>query len=236
MVSIRACAEVGARGLVRRLKTAAEARLASSASRSSAREVIPSFGIDAVEVGADGAVREVELLADLAVGEPLGRQLGDLQLLRRELIAGVGPRRRLHSPEARSSGARARPRREAERIERVARGAQRRARLGDPPLAAQPGAERELQARAQEGPARRSASSAPRRGPRRSSARPAARAQAARQLDRGARRERGRRLELAQQRAPRSASPVWTAASARCRSPTGIHGWWAASPRSNRRS
>jgi hypothetical protein len=45
---------------------------------------------DAVEVGADRAVREVEALADLAVGEPFGREVGDLQLLCGQLVAGVG--------------------------------------------------------------------------------------------------------------------------------------------------
>jgi hypothetical protein len=33
-------------------------------------------------VGADRAVREVELLADLSVGEALGGEVGDLEFLR----------------------------------------------------------------------------------------------------------------------------------------------------------
>jgi hypothetical protein len=43
-------------------------------------------------MGADRAVREVELLADLTVRQALGRQSGDLELLRRELIEGVSGR------------------------------------------------------------------------------------------------------------------------------------------------
>src|SRR3712207_5591333 len=44
------------------------------------------LGEDVVEVRADGAVRHVELLADLAVGEPRGGHARDLQLLGRQLV------------------------------------------------------------------------------------------------------------------------------------------------------
>lgn len=53
---------------------------AGRASKQSARGDA-ELGKGAVEVGADGAVREVELLADLAVSEPGGRHARDLQLL-----------------------------------------------------------------------------------------------------------------------------------------------------------
>src|SRR5258707_11762384 len=41
---------------------------------------------DPVQVEPDGAVREVELLADLSVREPFGSQLGDGELLRRQPV------------------------------------------------------------------------------------------------------------------------------------------------------
>src|SRR6185312_2451092 len=43
-----------------------------------------------VEVRLDGPVREVELLADLPVREALGCELGDLELLRRQLRPAAG--------------------------------------------------------------------------------------------------------------------------------------------------
>src|SRR5262249_39954309 len=43
----------------------------------------------AVQVRADGAVRKVEALADLAVAQPFRGQLGNLELLRRELVASL---------------------------------------------------------------------------------------------------------------------------------------------------
>src|SRR5580658_9703148 len=48
------------------------------------------LGEDAVQVRADGAVGEVELLADLPVSQPVGGHLGDLQFLRGELITCPG--------------------------------------------------------------------------------------------------------------------------------------------------
>src|SRR5690349_16402630 len=44
------------------------------------------LGEDPVQVVADGAVREVELLADLPVAQPFRGQPGDLQLLRRQQV------------------------------------------------------------------------------------------------------------------------------------------------------
>src|SRR5215218_11181769 len=43
---------------------------------------------EAIQVGADGSVREVEALADLPIREAVRRKLRDLELLRRQL----GPR------------------------------------------------------------------------------------------------------------------------------------------------
>jgi hypothetical protein len=48
------------------------------------------FGVDAVEVGFDGAVGEVEALADVAVGQALGGELDDLEFLGGELVDGGG--------------------------------------------------------------------------------------------------------------------------------------------------
>src|SRR4051812_49866918 len=50
----------------------------------------PELREHAVQVRADRAMREVEPLPDLAVGEPVGRELGDLQLLGGELVARLG--------------------------------------------------------------------------------------------------------------------------------------------------
>jgi hypothetical protein len=59
-----------------------ERRLELSACRDS------EFREDAVEVGADGAVGQVEPLANLAVGESLRCKLCDLEFLGGQLIAG----------------------------------------------------------------------------------------------------------------------------------------------------
>ena len=47
------------------------------------------LGVDAIEVELDGAVGEIEALADLAVGEALGGEPDDLEFLRRQLVDGV---------------------------------------------------------------------------------------------------------------------------------------------------
>src|SRR5260370_26848179 len=99
-------------------------------------------------------MREVQLLADLAVGQALCRELGDLHFLRGELIARLGDA--TPAPFAGRTQLAARllaPRHAAERVESVARGAQRRPGIGDPPLAAQPLALREQDSGALEGPA-----------------------------------------------------------------------------------
>ena len=76
-----------------------------------------------VQVGGDGAGGEEEPLSDLGVREAAGRELGDLQLLRRELIKG--PR---HAPDARLAAGpqllpgTLGPRDGAESVEEVARG------------------------------------------------------------------------------------------------------------------
>jgi hypothetical protein len=48
------------------------------------------LGEHPVQVVADRPVRDEQLLADLAVGQPLGSHPGDLKLLRRQLIPGIG--------------------------------------------------------------------------------------------------------------------------------------------------
>src|SRR5262249_20101369 len=52
-----------------------------------------------IEMRADRPGGEIELLADLPVGHPRGGHLGDLQLLRRELVPGRG-----HPTAARLAG------------------------------------------------------------------------------------------------------------------------------------
>ena len=50
----------------------------------------PELRVDPVEVRADRAVGEVELLADLAVREALGGEVRDLEFLRGQMVAGGG--------------------------------------------------------------------------------------------------------------------------------------------------
>ena len=90
-------------------------------------------------------MREKQSLADLAVRQPLRRELGDLQLLRGQLIARLG--RAAAAALARRAQLAPRllaPRRAPERVEGVARGPQDGARLGDPAVAPQPLAVGEL--------------------------------------------------------------------------------------------
>ena len=62
------------------------------------------FRKDTVQVRAHRSVREVEALANLAVGESFGCEARDLQLLRSQLLVRLRrPRCRVVSPEARSS-------------------------------------------------------------------------------------------------------------------------------------
>src|SRR5260370_27217516 len=99
-------------------------------------------------------MREVQLLADVAVGPALWGERGDWYFLRGELMARLG--KAMPAPFAGRTQLAPRllaPRHAAERVESVARGAQRRPGIGDPPLAAQPLAVREQESRALEGPA-----------------------------------------------------------------------------------
>jgi len=54
---------------------------------------------DTVEVVADRSVRDVELLTDLAIGQPSGGQLGDLKFLRRRLFSRFGSAPAARLPE-----------------------------------------------------------------------------------------------------------------------------------------
>jgi hypothetical protein len=47
----------------------------------------PEFWERSIEVGRNRAVGQVQLLADLAVRQTFSRELGDLELLRRQLLA-----------------------------------------------------------------------------------------------------------------------------------------------------
>ena len=104
---------------------------------------------------------EVQPLADLAVRQARGRHLGDLDLLRRELVARL-VRTAAHGLARRSEllpGA-LRPRRDAECLECLAGGAQRGARLGHAAAAAQPLPVGEQHARAHQRPGREVAAQA----------------------------------------------------------------------------
>ena len=99
------------------------------------------------------AVGEVQPLTDLPVRQPASGHLRDLQLLRRELVARVGralPAALSGRPQfpARTLAPVVHP----ERVERIPRSAQWRARLGHPPPAAKPLAERKLKSRSVERP------------------------------------------------------------------------------------
>src|SRR6476619_6650277 len=61
----------------------------------------PELGEDPVQVGADRPMGQEESLSDLAVGHPLGGQLRDLGLLRRQTIAWL----RRRTPAALPGGA-----------------------------------------------------------------------------------------------------------------------------------
>src|SRR6266851_281701 len=109
------------------------------------------FGEDAIQVSADSTGREEQAFADLAVRQPIGRELSDLELLGGEAIAGV----RCSATDCLArrsqllSGALA-PGRRAERIEQFDALTQRRPRVGATPLPAQPAAERKQRSRMQE--------------------------------------------------------------------------------------
>src|SRR5260370_676511 len=84
-------------------------------------------------------MRQEQSLADLTIGQTLDSELGDLKLLGRELIAGIGPAR----AECLARGAQLLPRTIAppgrtEDVEKFDRFAQRRSRLDPAPLPAQP--------------------------------------------------------------------------------------------------
>ena len=97
----------------------------ASAALSSPREVIPSFGNTRYRCVLIVRCEREQPLADLAVREPLGGELGDLQLLGGQLVARLGDappaalaRRAQLAPRLLA------PRCAAERVEGVARGAQ----------------------------------------------------------------------------------------------------------------
>src|SRR5918999_666700 len=90
---------------------------------------------DAIEVGPDGPMRDVETLADLAVGKALRSESSDLSLLLGELephfVLAVLCLPRRSELLARPMG----PRRGAQGVKGVAGDAERRAGLGDLALA-----------------------------------------------------------------------------------------------------
>src|SRR4051812_23176662 len=98
-------------------------------------------------------MRQVELLADLAVRQPVGGHLGYLERLRRELVARVGC-----PPVAALTGGSEllpctiAPRQCSDRVEQRARGSEHVPGFDDTALASQPDSERELQAAAVERP------------------------------------------------------------------------------------
>src|SRR3954463_13479171 len=92
-----------------------------------------------VQVGADRPVRQEQPLADLAVREPSGGELGDLQLLRGQLVARLGcppPAPLAGCPQLASCLVA--PWRASEGVKRVARGTQDRTRFRDVTLPPEP--------------------------------------------------------------------------------------------------
>src|ERR1700754_1717219 len=108
-----------------------------------------------MQVGAHCAVGQVEALADLAVGQTVGRKLGDVQLVRGQLVAGVrtAPRAALACRAQLVAGTFA-PRDDAERVEGLTGRTQVWSRVRRPTLSPQPLAVRELCPRTLERPAR----------------------------------------------------------------------------------
>src|SRR5262249_39637892 len=108
-----------------------------------------------VQVGADRAVREVEPLPDLAVRQALRRKLGDLQFLRRQLIARLGQASTAALPRGAHLPSRLlAPSRAPECVERVPRGPQHAPGFGDTPVPSEPLSVCELKPRPLKRPAR----------------------------------------------------------------------------------
>src|SRR5258708_7469901 len=111
----------------------------------------PQLREQAVEMGTDCAMREIEALANLAVGEALSGQLGNLHLLGREMVARIrGPGAPRLARGAQLQPRALSPRERADRIEDFDCGAQRRAGVSQAPVAAQPATIPQLQPRAEE--------------------------------------------------------------------------------------
>src|SRR3954452_6154785 len=109
----------------------------------------------AVQVRADRAVREKQLLADLTVRQSLCGKLGYLKLLRGQLVASLGRAASAAFPRCAQLAPRLlAPRRASERIEGVTRGPQDAAGLGVPSIASKPLPVGELNPGALERPAR----------------------------------------------------------------------------------
>src|SRR3954451_3986879 len=110
---------------------------------------------DPAKVERDSPVRDVELLADLAVRQAFGREARGLELLRRELISRFGNTAAVrHAGGAKLPASTLSPGNGAERVECLARGAQRVTRLSDPATASKPGAVGKEQARSKKRPGR----------------------------------------------------------------------------------
>ncbi len=201
----------------------------------------PELGEDAVQVRADRPVGQVQPLRDVPVREPLGGELGDLQLLGGQLVAGCRSRAGGWSPRrpgAPGGPGRPRPRSPWCRRRpgpRAAARASRRSGAGAAATGRRP---------ATAGPAEPASTPGRRPAPRRSDPRlptGPARAAPARAAARSRYRFRGRHrtpLRPVSTRARASAiRSVYRAASAR--SPMSQHaitGWWAGLAGSKRRS
>src|SRR4051794_19243165 len=108
-----------------------------------------------VQVGADRPMRQEQALADLAVRETLGGELGDLQLLRGQLIARLGcppPAPLAGCPQLASCLVA--PWRASEGVKGVARGTQDHTRFHDVTLPPEPLTVTQLDPRALERPPR----------------------------------------------------------------------------------
>ena len=109
------------------------------------------LGIDAIQMGPDRAMRQEESLADFSIRQAPGRESSDLELLRRETVAGIRrPRADGFTSGAELLSGSLSPGRRAEHVEQLHAATQWFARVGAASLTAQPAPKREQRPSQQE--------------------------------------------------------------------------------------
>src|SRR5262245_6480379 len=115
------------------------------------------LGKDPLQMVADGPVRQIEPRPDDLVRMPLGSELGDVQLLRGQVLPNLrGPTKACLARCSQFFSRSITPGRGAECVENITSLAQRSTRIGGATLSAQPGAIGEQETPSQEGPILRS--------------------------------------------------------------------------------